>query len=274
LLALEGAIIMAAAAPADAEPAAARNVPAGYELVWADEFDTDGLPDPARWSFDTDYNGSGWHNRERQYYSADRPQNVRVEDGRLIIEAHREELRDRPDWSGQRYSSARLVTRGRAAWTYGYFEVRAKLPCARGTWPAFWMLPADRTPDFEHGEIDIVEHVGHDAGRIRHSLHTGSRNHRRGNHLTASVRLRSACNAFHTYHLHWTPDRIVMGVDGVDGFEERHRVNSDWPFDQPFYLILNLAIGGTLGGARGIDERALPARLEVGYVRVYGRPGT
>jgi beta-glucanase (GH16 family) len=218
-----------------------------------------------------DFNRSGWHNRERQYYGADRPENARVEGGRLIIEAHREELSDRPDWGGQPYSSARLVTRDRAAWTYGYFEVRAKLPCARGTWPAFWMLPASRTPDFEHGEIDIMEHVGHDPGRIHHSLHTGSRNHRHGNHRTASHRLRTACGAFHTYHLHWTQDRIAMGVNGAVEFEVERRPGSDWPFDQPFYLILNLAIGGTLGGARGINERALPARLEVDYVRVYGR---
>jgi beta-glucanase (GH16 family) len=133
------------------------------------------------------------------------------------------------------------------------------------------MLPADRTPDFEHGEIDIMEHVGHDPGRIHHSLHTGSRNHRHGNHRTASHRLRTACGAFHTYHLHWTQDRIAMGVNGAVEFEVERRPGSDWPFDQPFYLILNLAIGGTLGGARGINERALPARLEVDYVRVYGR---
>jgi beta-glucanase (GH16 family) len=263
-------MITSAAAPAETEPAD-HHVPAGYELVWADEFDVDGLPDPARWSFDTEYNRSGWHNRERQYYAADRPKNARIENGRLIIEAHREQLSDRPDWGGQEYSSARLVTRDRSAWTYGYFEVRAKLPCTRGTWPALWMLPASRTPDFAHGEIDIFEHVGHDPGRVHHSLHTGSRNHRRGNHRTSSVLLRSACDEFHTYHLHWTEDRMAMGVDGRVGFEEQRRANPDWPFQHPFYLILNLAIGGTLGGGRGINERAMPARLEVEYVRVYRR---
>ncbi len=247
------------------------SVPAGYELVWADEFATAGPPDPLRWGYDTEFNRSGWHNREQQYYSADRPENARVEGGHLILEARAERLADRDDWGGQEYSSARLVTRGRAAWTYGYLEVRAKLPCGRGTWPAVWLLPATRDPDFANGEIDVMEHAGHDPARIRHSLHTATRNHRRGNHPTQITRVKDACAAFHTYHLHWTPSGITMGVDGVSNCEFRRRSEEEWPFDQPFYLILNVAVGGTIGGARGIDPRAFPARMEVDFVRIYQR---
>jgi beta-glucanase (GH16 family) len=244
-------------------------LPTDYRLVWSDEFDRSGPPDPARWDYDTEFNRTGWHNRERQYYSAHRIENARVENGRLTIEARAERLKRERDWGGQRYSSARLVTRGRAAWTYGYFEVRAKLPCTRGTWPAIWLLPATRTPDFIHGEIDVMEHVGHEPGRVRHSVHTGSHNHARGNHRTATSRVGTACDAFHTYQLLWTANRITIGVDGHISFEHHRRPGADWPFDEPFYLILNLAVGGILGEVHGINDTALPSRMEVEAVRVY-----
>jgi len=145
------------------EPAsdAAAAPPAGYRLVWADEFDTDGLPDPSRWSYDTMSNRSGWANEERQYYAAARHENSRVENGVLIIEARRERTRAFKDTGGQHYTSARLVTSGHMSWTYGFFEIRAKLPCGRGTWPAIWMLPEDwsRGKWPLPGEIDIMEAV-------------------------------------------------------------------------------------------------------------------
>ena len=256
-------------------------VPAGYKLVWADEFKGRGLPDPAKWSYDTAFNKRGWHNEEKQYYSGPRSKNARLKNGRLIIEAHRERLDPKlfPDWGGQDYTSTRLVTRGRASWTYGFFEVRAKLPCARGSWPAIWMLadsPGARWPDA--GEIDIMEHVGHEPGIVHQTVHTAAFNHRLGTHRSGRARVPDACGAFHLYQLDWTRERIRMGVDGRTVFTfPRSESRAEWPFDGPQYLLLNVAVGGAWGGAQGIDPAAFPARMEVDYVRVWqparaGRP--
>ena len=127
-------------APAIDEPG---GIPAGFHLVWADEFDAAGLPDDNKWAYDIDRNFAGWYNNELQYYANARAENSRVENGSLIITARREDLSTLglTDWGGQLYSSARLVTRGKAAWTYGRIEIRAKLPQGQGTWPAIWMLP-------------------------------------------------------------------------------------------------------------------------------------
>ena len=147
-----------------AQPAAL-SVPAGYTLVWSDDFNVPGAPDAAKWSFDTERNKAGWHNHELQYYSRDRTENAEVRDGKLVITARKEALASAADWGRQRYTSARLLTRGKAAWTYGFFEIRAKLPCGKGTWPAIWLLgsqggwPAG-------GELDIAEHIGHQPGRV------------------------------------------------------------------------------------------------------------
>jgi beta-glucanase (GH16 family) len=245
-------------------------VPDGYELAWADEFDVDGLPDPQKWAYDISYNRRGWHNREQQYYSLRRPENARVENGRLVIEARSERLDQEPDWGGQSFTSARLVTRGLASWTHGYFEISAKLPCARGTWPAIWMLPVREQAGWRGGEIDIAEHVGFEPNRVHHSVHTEQQNFLHGNHRTAVSEVPAACGSFRLYQMHWTPDEILIGVDGRPAFSyQRAGGASDWPFDQPFYLLLNVAVGGTWGGAKGIDAAALPSRMEVDYVRVY-----
>ena len=120
-------------------------LPAGYQLVWADEFEGGPLPAPARWAYDTHRNRQGWYNDEQQYYAAERADNARVEGGRLVITARRENTAAFADGGGQGYTSARLFTKGRASWTYGFFEIRAKLPCGRGTWPAVWTLADDRS---------------------------------------------------------------------------------------------------------------------------------
>ena len=247
--------------------------PVGSTLVWADEFDRSGLPDAVKWNYDTAFNKRGWHNEEKQYYSAARPENARVEDGKLIIEARAEELKDRADWGGQKYSSARLITRGKAKWKYGYFEIRAKLPCGVGTWPAIWTLadvPNMKWPD--DGEIDIMEHVGHDKGVVHQTIHTGAYNHVKKTHKASQMTLPDVCDAFHTYQLDWTRDRLVMGIDGKPNFTFARSDNkAEWPFDLPHYLLLNIAVGGAWGGAQGIDPKALPARMQVDYVRVYQR---
>ena len=247
--------------------------PQGAALVWSDEFNGKAV-DRSKWRFDTSRNKAGWFNKEQQYYS-EGTRNARLSNGRLIIEARKERLRGLKDLGGQPYSSARLTSKGLASWTYGFFEVRARLPCARGTWPAIWMLPeVGRWP--EGGEIDIMEHVGSDPTTIHATLHTELFTHSKGTHRGAQRKLPTSCSAFHVYQLDWRPDSITIGVDG----EAYMRVRNDqpggrgaWPFDAPFHMILNLAVGGDWAGSKGIDDAAMPQRLEVDYVRVWQAPG-
>lgn len=278
-LAFVVAPVLALTAPAAAlaqtpPPASAplASAPEGHRLVWADEFEADGLPDPARWSFDTSANRTGWHNNEAQYYSDARRENARVENGLLILEARRETLDAVrfPDHGGQAYTSARMVSRG-AGWTYGVFEARARLPCGRGTWPAVWMLPVALESWPEDGEIDIMEHVGHRPGVVHGTVHTGAYNHVAKTQRGAEIAVPDACDGFHRYQVRWTPDAIVFALDDVDyyRFDNERTGKPAWPFDQPFQLILNIAVGGDWGGAEGIDDAALPQRMEVDWVRVW-----
>jgi beta-glucanase (GH16 family) len=247
-------------------------VPADWRLVWSDEFDRDGLPDPAKWAYDTAFNKKGWFNHERQYYAAGRPENSRVQDGKLIITARKDALTSLPDHGGQPYSSARLFTRGLAEWTTGFVEVRAKVPCGVGTWPAIWMLGTrGRWP--VDGEIDIMEHVGSKPGEILGSIYTGAQNWPMNTPNTKSIRIDDACRSFHNYQLYWTAQRMLIAVDGVAYNELRNPGDGDyqkWPFASPQYLLLNLAIGGDLGGA--VDDASLPQQFEVDYVRIYQPP--
>ena len=145
--------------------------PAGWTLAWSDEFDVDGLPDPRKWANDTYFNKRGWFNHEQQYYAGPRAENAVVHGGRLLITARRETPSAQPDWGGQKYTSARLFTRGLAQWTYGFFEIRARLPCGLGTWPAIWMLGSHG--DWPaNGELDIMEHIGRNPGRVMSTVHT------------------------------------------------------------------------------------------------------
>lgn len=234
-------------------------------LLWADEFDHDGLPDPARWSYDV--GGHGWGNQEAQFYTDSRAENARVEDGRLVIEARHE------DWQGSAFTSARLISLGKMDWHHGRAEVRAKLPRGRGTWPAIWMLPS--TPDRQwpaDGEIDVMEHVGWDPGTVHASIHTEAYHHKIKTQRTERTAVADAQDAFHTYWTEWTPTTIITGVDDRSYFAYHREADADhttWPFDVPFHLILNLAVGGW-GGVEGIDETAFPARFEVEFVRIYG----
>jgi beta-glucanase (GH16 family) len=147
---------------------------AGWTLVWSDEFNTPGLPNSKKWAYDTERNKLGWWNNEKQYYAAARLENSRVQDGKLIIEARQERLTSAADFGGQDYSSARLITRGLASWTYGFWEIRAKLPCGLGTWPAIWMLGTGgrlrKTANFGHGTHEGLQlgwgHNGRGKGRI------------------------------------------------------------------------------------------------------------
>jgi beta-glucanase (GH16 family) len=236
----------------------------GWKLVWSDEFDYSGLPNPAKWSYDT--GGGGWGNAELQYYAGHRLENSRVENGKLIIEAHNE-----PFFSND-FTSARLISRGLAQWTYGRIEVRARIPKGRGTWPAIWMLPL-RSPLKipEDGEIDIMEHVGYNPGSIHGTIHCDAYNQTRRNLRTAITYVPDCSIAYHVYTLEWSATEIKMSVDGNNYFLFRNmqKGRAAWPFDEPFYLVLNVAVGGSWGGLEGIDKSVFPQCMEVDYVRVY-----
>ncbi len=240
-----------------------------YELVWSDEFDTDGLPDPDRWAFNV--GGGGWGNGELQYYMP--KGNASVENGVLVIEARKEK---RGTCS---YSSARMLTRNIADWLYCRIEVRAKLPSGKGTWPAIWMLPTEGAyGDWPaSGEIDIMEHVGYDPDVIVQSVHT--RKTHGDNASNVSTKVPGVREEFHIYGVEWLPERIIFSVDGQQTYAyekpeaaEGERASDSWPFDRRMHLLVNLAFGGTWGGNMGIDEGCLPARFEVDYVRVYQSP--
>lgn len=243
-----------------------------WQLVWSDEFEHTGLPDPSKWSYDV--GGHGWGNKELQNYTDRRKENARVENGVLIIEARRDGSENQP------YTSARLVSKRKGDWTYGRFEVRAKLPSGRGTWPAIWMLPTQRSygagywPD--NGEIDVMEHVGSDPDVIHGSAHTKAYHHSINTQKSGKIKLESARSAFNVYAVEWTPEEIRWYANGREFFKFRNERLSNpaadykqWPFDKPFHLLLNVAVGGTWGGAHGVDESIWPQRMEVDYVRVY-----
>jgi beta-glucanase (GH16 family) len=249
--------LAATAALAQAGAAAALAVPAGYTLVWSDEFDSPGLPDPAKWAFDTGRNQAGWYNHELQYYSAGNAANAVQRDGRLIITARKETPRAEPDWGGQHYTSARLLTQGKAEWTYGFFEVRARVACGKGTWPAIWML-GSRGDWPAGGELDIMEHIGHQPGRVFSSVHTAAGSGAKS--VGGAVRLPDVCNRFHHYQMHWTPQHIRFGVDGV--------AHSEYP-NPGRGPASNIAVGGDLGGR--VDDSIFPVHMEVDHVRVHQR---
>jgi beta-glucanase (GH16 family) len=240
-----------------------------YHLIWADEFNVAGLPDSTKWSYDI--GGNGWGNNELQFYSDRRIKNARVENGKLVVEACREAFQRKE------YTSARLVTRKKGKWRYGRMEISAKLPRGRGTWPAIWMLPAQneygRWP--ASGEIDVMEHVGFEPGKVHGAVHTKKFNHMTGTQKTADILIPNALNAFHRYAVEWTPESILFFVDEKNyfRFDNDHSGWESWPFDQPFYLVINIAIGGNWGGQRGIDTTIFPQKMEIDYVRIYEKRG-
>lgn len=247
--------------------------PAKAQLVWDDEFDGTSL-DQRKWQYDASNNKHGWFNGERQYYSAG--QNVRVAKGLLTIEVRREKVDPTrfPDWGGQEYTSARIYSKGQG-WTYGFYEVRAKLPCARGTWPAIWMLPVRMTKWPDDGEIDIMEQVGAEPNLIYSTLHTKLFNHLLNTERSAQKLLPTSCSAFHVYQLDWRPDSITIGIDGrgiLRVLNNQPGGKGAWPFSTPFKMILNLAVGGAWAAAKGIDDAAMPQRMDIDYVRVWRVP--
>lgn len=237
--------------------------PAKWELVWSDEFDRPGAPDPAKWNPEEGY----LRNREAQYYTRDRAENARVEDGRLIIEARRD------DWQGKPITSASLTTKERQPFLYGRLVVRAKVPTGRGTWPAIWLLGEDvRQVGWPAcGEIDVMEYVGFDPHKVHANIHCTAYNHMKHNGKGSKIELTSPWTQFHDYAIEWHEDRIEFFCDDTRYFVYRKAGDdvASWPFAKPHFLILNLAIGGGWGGVKGIDDTLFPHRFEIDYVRYY-----
>jgi beta-glucanase (GH16 family) len=240
------------------------------DLVWFDEFENNGAPDSARWNYDLGDgcpDNCGWGNNELQAYTRD-PANVRIENGILIIEARRDSLGDKL------FTSTKLVSRAKGDWLYGRIDVKAKLPRGKGTWPAIWMLPTDWKYGGwpASGEIDIMEHVGHDPGVVHGTIHTEAYNHIKQTQKEGVIVIPDAQDKFHLYSVDWQENKMDFYVDD----KLYHTVIRDpkddykgWPFDQRFYLILNIAVGGNWGGAEGVDPAIWPQQMEIDFVRVY-----
>ncbi|MCC8070515.1 MAG: family 16 glycosylhydrolase [Bacteroidales bacterium] len=237
-------------------------VPEGYELVWHDEFDTDGSPS-TDWTYET--GAGGWGNNELQNYVK-----IKAPDGTAMAEVKDGILNIKCDKINGTVYSIRMNTS--KSWTYGYFEARLKLPTGKGTWPAFWMMPKNFTTWPGDGEIDIMEEVGYNPNYVSSSIHCNAYNHTKGTQKTKETKVATAQTDFHIYALEWTKDQITTYIDGkkLFSFDNDGTGNYDtWPFYTPFYLKLNLAWGGDWGGAQGVDESCLPAIYQVDYVRVF-----
>jgi len=232
--------------------------------IFADEFNYTGLPDPNKWGYDI--GGSGWGNNELQYYT-NQLKNAFVANGKLTITAYKEEM------EGRNYTSARLITKNKGDIKYGRIEVKAQLPSGLGTWPAIWMLPTDWVYGGwpSSGEIDIMEHVGYDQDVIHITTHSEKYYFKINTQKSATKKIENASTQYHVYRLDWTPEKITGYIDNELIFTNVNEGTDykAWPFDQRFHLLLNIAVGGDWGGAKGIDEKAFPASMLVDYVRFY-----
>jgi beta-glucanase (GH16 family) len=251
------------------ESAEITDIPArdGYTLVWHDEFNQGSELNKADWTHEVQ--NAGWVNNELQNYVDGAYNGQRVtelSDGKLRIHCFK---------SGGNVYSGRVYAHVSEGWQYGYMEARIMLPKGKGTWPAFWMMPANNdfsvNPWPKCGEIDIMEEVGVVPNEVSSSLHAQGHNHTNGTQVTHAMTIAKAEGEFHTYGIEWTAQKITTYVDGnvqlVYNNDGSGVVN--WPYDKPFYIIFNLAWGGSWGGMYGVDESALPLSLVVDYVRVY-----
>lgn len=236
-----------------------------WKLKWEHQFEMDGKPNPKHWQLEV--GGHGFGNNEAQYYT-DNLKNAYVKDGILHIVGLKENLNE------NHYTSAKLTTLNKHSIKYGRIEVMAKLPKGRGTWPAIWFL-GENISDVGWpmcGEIDLMEHVGHTEERIHFSLHADSHHHLIGNQPTYVEDIKGILDGFHEYALEWDQEGITFFLDGIKkvSFMRKDYLHiQNWPFDKPFYLILNIALGGTWGGA--IDDSIFPTEFLFKYIKVYER---
>jgi beta-glucanase (GH16 family) len=237
----------------------------GWKLVWHDEFDGTAL-DRSKWEYDQ---GGLWNNAELQFYTA-RPENVRVEDGHLVLEARAE------DYFGNDYTSGRIRTLGKASFTYGRIEARMRIPAGQGLWPAFWLLGesfASKTGWPGCGEIDVVETIGREPGTVHGTVHGATFHGAGGIHRAYTLPRGAVSDEDHVFAVEWEPGELRWYLDDV----RYHTVTprdlprpEDWPFDRPFFILVNLAVGGTWPGDPDATTR-FPAQLRVDWVRVYQR---
>ena len=245
--------------------------PNAWDLVWADEFDqpNGSPPDSTKWNHQQ--GGSGWGNGELQHYT-DTTENSFIQDGMLVIKANKEYM------LGRDYTSARLTTQFKGDWTYGRFEIRARLPNTQGIWPAFWLLPSRGVygSGTAGGEIDIMEMIGSEPGRSYATLHFGNPPEHSSDSYDLSAGT-SFSDDFHVFALEWEPDEIRWYVDdhlfhsATDWFTSAKKAAFPAPFDQNFYLIINVAVGGTWPG-KPDETSVFPQMMYVDYVRVYQHP--
>lgn len=231
-------------------------------LVFEETFTKNGKPNPEHWTHEV---GPKWSNNELQCYTDSLDQSF-VHDGTLTLRAQLGK-------GGCAYESARLVTYGKHSWQYGRFVIRAQLPKGVGSWPAIWMLPDDIKTGVRWplcGEIDIMEHVGRDPETVHFSLHTGTFNHRKNNHRTYFEKMPGVMDEFHDYEMIWDENGISFLVDGVQKTEFRKKEGdtvAEWPFDKPYYLILNIAVGGFWGGP--VRDSDLPFEMKIRSIKIY-----
>lgn len=235
-----------------------------YVQVWGDEFNTPGLPDSTKWGYEI----GKIRNNELQHYTFKRLENARIEDSVLVIEARKEK------YSGADYTSASIISRGIGDWKYGKIEISAKVPTGKGTWPALWMLPTNMEFGWPaSGEIDIMEYIGTEPQKLHYTCHfegTNGTGHQSSG--ANSTFIANPFNKFIKFTLIWTPEKIEWYANDRKYHEYRKQPTFDyrmWPFDKEFYLILNLAYGGTWGGYAGVDDTKLPHQFLIDYVRVY-----
>ncbi|WP_026708223.1 glycoside hydrolase family 16 protein [Flavobacterium frigidarium] len=229
------------------------------KLVWEENFNGNVLNDKS-WNFELGDGcpNCGWGNDERQLYTKD---NHEVAEGTLIITAKK---------IADNYTSTRITTKGKREFKYGYFESRAKLPVGKGIWPAFWMLGSniDTVGWPKCGEIDILEYVGKERNTVFNSLHTEASH---GNTInTKKTEIKGIESGFHVYGIDWTHEHINFFVDGqlMYSFNPKEKNEATWPFDQPFYFLINMAIGGNFGGP-DVDDTIFPQNFEIDYIKVY-----
>jgi len=241
-----------------------------WKLKWSDEFTGDGDPDTTIWNYNL--GDWGWGNNELQFYTANDQKNARLLDGNLIIRASKDP--ETGEWT-----SARLTTQGKICFQYGKIEFRAKVPVGRGTWAAGWLLGDAYRDEISWpycGEVDILEVVGFEYDSTKNSswnhgsCHTPAYYFKKGNHITGQTPIENVKEGFHTYAVEWYPDVIYCLVDGVRYYTYDKTANDlEWPFHQPQNIILNLAIGGGWGGAKGLDPKLNEQEFVIDYVRVY-----
>ena len=254
-----------------------KKLSANRKLVWSDEFNYTGLPDQKKWNYEVGF----IRNNEEQYYTKARKENVRVENGSLIIEGRKEKYRNAKynpfsdKWQVKdefaKYTSGSINTRGKASWKYGYIEIRAKIPTGQGSWPAIWMMGIEKWWP-ACGEIDIMENIGKEPDIIHATVHWKSL--ATGKHKMSGgwVKAPKVYEGFHVYSVDWNKDRIIFYIDGKKYFsytitDDAGGAGENNAFRKPFYLLLNLALGGNWPGK--LNPQILPLKYYIDYVRIY-----